>query len=58
MAIAVVKDQVPGDYLDTMASLRRLTNDVDESIEPVLLLTAIRADFWIPSGEPESPSAP
>ena len=38
--IAVVADQVPGDYLDTMASLWRLTNDVDENIEPVLLLTA------------------
>ena len=38
--IAVVADQVPGDYLDTMASLWRLTNDVDESIEPVLLLTS------------------
>ena len=38
--IAVVADQVPGDYLDTMASLWRLTNDVDENIEPVLLLTS------------------
>ena len=38
--IAVVADQVPGDYLDTMASLWRLTNDVDEDIEPVLLLTS------------------
>lgn len=38
--IAVVADQVPGDYLDRMASLWRLTNDVDESIEPVLLLTS------------------
>ena len=38
--IAVVADQVPGDYLDTMASLWRLTNDVDERIEPVLLLTS------------------
>ena len=38
--IAVVADQVPGDYLDTMASLWRLTNDVDEGIEPVLLLTS------------------
>ena len=38
--IAVVADQVPGDYLDTMAALWRLTNDVDENIEPVLLLTA------------------
>lgn len=38
--IAVVADQVPGDYIDTMASLWRLTNDVDEDIEPVLLLTS------------------
>ena len=38
--ITVVADQVPGDYLDTMASLWRLTNDVDEDIEPVLLLTS------------------
>lgn len=38
--IAVVADQVSGDYLDTMASLWRLTNDVDENIEPVLLLTS------------------
>ena len=38
--IAVVADRVPGDYLDTMASLWRLTNDVDEDIEPVLLLTS------------------
>ena len=38
--IAVVADQVPGDYLDTMASLWRLTSAVDESIEPVLLLTS------------------
>lgn len=38
--IAVVADQVPGDYLDTLASLWRLTNDVNEHIEPVLLLTS------------------
>lgn len=38
--IAVVTDQVSGDYLDIMASLWRLTNDVEESIEPVLLLTS------------------
>ena len=38
--IAVVADRVPGDYLDTMASLWRLTNDVDEDIEQVLLLTS------------------
>lgn len=38
--IAVVADQVPGDYLDTMASLWQLTNNVDESIEPVLLLSS------------------
>lgn len=38
--IAVVADQVPGDYLDTMASLWHLTNNVDESIEPVLLLSS------------------
>lgn len=38
--IAVVADQVPGDYLDTMTSLWQLTNNVDESIEPVLLLSS------------------
>lgn len=38
--IAVVADQVPGDYLDTMAFLWQLTNNVDESIEPVLLLSS------------------
>lgn len=38
--IAVVADQVPGDYLDTMVSLWQLTNNVDESIEPVLLLSS------------------
>lgn len=38
--IAVVTDQISGDYLDTMASLWRLTNNVNENIEPVLLLTS------------------
>lgn len=36
--IAVVTDQVPSDYLDTMAFLWRLANDMEECIEPVLLL--------------------
>ncbi|MCI9610406.1 MAG: nucleotidyltransferase domain-containing protein [Oscillibacter sp.] len=34
----VVADQVPGGYLDTMASLWRLTNNVDENMEAILLL--------------------
>lgn len=38
--VAVVIDQVSGDYLDTMAALWRLMNTVDQDIEPVLLLTS------------------
>ena len=38
--IAVVADHVPGDYLDTLVSLWHLTNDVNENIAPVLLLTS------------------
>ena len=35
--IAVVVDRIPGDYLDTMATLWRLTRQVNQDIEPVLL---------------------
>ncbi len=35
--IAVVVDQIPGDYLNTMTVLWRLTRAVDYDIEPVLL---------------------
>lgn len=38
--IAVVVDQIPGDYLDTMAKLWKLTRNVDQDIEPVLLTAA------------------
>ncbi len=38
--IAVVVDELPGDYLDTMATLWRLTRSVDHDIEPVLLTAA------------------
>ena len=35
--IAVVVDEVPGDYLNTVATLWKLTRSVDHAIEPVLL---------------------
>lgn len=35
--IAVVVDEIPGDYLDTMATLWRLTRSIGQEIEPVLL---------------------
>lgn len=38
--IAVVVDRIPGDYLDTMAALWRLTRQVNQDIEPVLLTSA------------------
>lgn len=36
--IAVIVDRVPGDYLDAMAALWKLTGTVNDAIEPVLLL--------------------
>lgn len=36
--IAVVVDAVPGDYLNTMAELWKLTRSVAQEIEPVLLI--------------------
>lgn len=38
--IAVVVDEIPGDYLNTMATLWRLTRSVSHDIEPVLLTAA------------------
>lgn len=38
--IAVVVDKIPGDYLDTMSMLWKLTRFVDHDIEPVLLTEA------------------
>ncbi|MDY3691910.1 MAG: nucleotidyltransferase domain-containing protein [Dysosmobacter sp.] len=38
--IAVVVDKIPGDYLNTMTTLWRLTRSVNHDIEPVLLTTA------------------
>jgi predicted nucleotidyltransferase len=38
--IAVVAGRIPGDYLDTMAALWRLTRQVNQEIEPVLLTSA------------------
>lgn len=35
--IAVVVDQIPGDYLNVLATLWKLTRSVDHAIEPVLL---------------------
>lgn len=35
--IAVVVDEIPGDYLDTMTTLWRLTRSIGQEIEPVLL---------------------
>ena len=35
--IAVVVKQIPGDYLDTVASLWKLTRSISHEIEPVLL---------------------
>ena len=35
--IAVVVKQIPGDYLDTVASLWKLTRSIIHEIEPVLL---------------------
>ena len=38
--IAVVVDKIPGDYLNTMTTLWRLTRSVNHDIEPVLLTAA------------------
>ena len=38
--IAVVVDKIPGDYLNTMTTLWRLTRSVSHDIEPVLLTAA------------------
>lgn len=38
--IAVVVDEVPGDYLNTVAMLWKLTRSVNHAIEPVLLTKA------------------
>ena len=36
--IAVVVDRASGDYLDTLATLWRLADEINDEIEPVLLL--------------------
>ena len=36
--IAVVVNQIPGDYLDTVSVLWKLTRSVSQEIEPVLLI--------------------
>lgn len=38
--IAVVVEQIPGDYLDVLRVLWKLTRSVDHTIEPVLLTRA------------------
>lgn len=38
--IAVIVDHIPGDYLDTMSALWRLTNTINDEIEPVLLVAS------------------
>lgn len=38
--IAVIVDEIPGDYLDATALLWRLSRQVDAAIEPVLLTPA------------------
>lgn len=38
--ISVIVDHIPGDYLDTISALWRLTNTIDDTIEPVLLMTS------------------
>lgn len=38
--IAVIVDEIPGDYLDTAALLWRLSRKVNMDIEPVLLTSA------------------
>ena len=45
--IAVVMDDVPGDYLSTVAMLWKLTRSVDHAIEPVLLTTADDASGFL-----------
>lgn len=35
--IAVIVDEIPGDYLDTMTALWKLTRSINHDIEPVLL---------------------
>lgn len=38
--IAIIVDHIPGDYLDTMSALWRLTNTINDEIEPVLLVAS------------------
>lgn len=45
--IAVVVDEVPGDYLSTVAMLWKLTRSVDHAIEPVLLTEADDASGFL-----------
>ena len=45
--IAVVMDEVPDDYLNTVAMLWKLTRSVDHAIEPVLLTAADDASGFL-----------
>jgi len=45
--IAVVMDEVPDDYLSTMALPWKLTRSVDHEIEPVLLTSADDASGFL-----------
>ena len=49
--IAVVVDQLPGDYLESLSLLWKLTRSVSEELEPVLLSTRDRER--IPSHDPD-----
>lgn len=45
--IAVVVDEIPGDYLNTVAMLWKLTRSVNHAIEPVLLTKADDASGFL-----------
>ncbi len=49
--IAVVVDEVPGDYLTTVSRLWALTRQVDHGIEPVLLTPADRESGFLQTVE-------
>lgn len=45
--IAIVVDTIPGDYLNTMAELWKLTRSVAHEIEPVLLTSEDEASGFL-----------
>ena len=49
--IAVVVDQISGDYLSTVSKLWSLTRSVSEEIEPVLLTAADRQSGFLQTVE-------